>query len=290
MIDAYPFGLFVWQEFIGRLHPVVLHLPIGLFAGVAVMEVVAWRISAAAPGRRALSVVFGLSAVLAVSTGWFLGSGDDYSGALLDEHRRLGIATAVAAGLLGLLELIGAAAPRIHALRRVLLIGCGALIASTGHHGGMITHGQRFLSEKAPGWLAPLVGPGERRGPAGAGAADEGPRSPGVPGAATPIAGVSGADLTGVVAAFEKLCVECHCEAKSKADLRFDIVDGWLMGADVEDPELSELLYRVTLPADDPDAMPPKGERLDGASISSLEAWMRAGARPEPITAALGGR
>ena len=290
MIDPFPFGLFVWQEFIGRLHPVVLHLPIGLFAGVAVMEVVAWRVPAAAPGRRVLSVVFGLSAALAASTGWLLGSGEDYAGSLLDEHRRLGIVTAVAAALLGLLEVIGAAAPRIHALRRVALIGCGALIALTAHHGGMITHGQRFLSEKAPGWLAPLVGPGERRIPAGAGAADDGPRSPGLPGEAAPTADVNGADLTGLVAAFERLCVECHCEAKSKADLRLDIADGWVMGADVEDPGLSELLYRVTLPADDPDAMPPKGERLDGASVSSLEAWMRAGAHPAPIAAALGGR
>ena len=290
MIDPSPFGLFVWQEFIGRLHPVVLHLPIGLFAGVAVMEVVAWRVPAAAPGRRVLSVVFGLSAVLAASTGWFLGSGEDYSGSLLDEHRRLGIVTAVAAALLGLLEVIGAAAPRSHALRRAALIGCGALIALTGHHGGTITHGPRFLSEKAPGWLAPLVGPGERRIPAGAGAADDGPRRPGLPGEAAPTADVNGADLTGLVAAFERLCVECHCEAKSKADLRFDIADGWVMGADVEDPELSELIYRVTLPADDPDAMPPKGERLDGASISSLESWMRSGAHPEPIAAALGER
>lgn len=284
------FGLFVWQDFIGRLHPVVLHLPIGLFAGVVVMEVVALRFPAAAPGRRALAVAFGLSAVLAASTGWFLGSGEGYSGALIDEHRRLGIATGVAAALLGLLEAIGGAAPRVHALRRVALIGCGALIASTGHHGGMITHGQRFLSETAPGWLAPLVGPGEPRTPAGADAADGGPRSPGGPGEATPTAGLHGPDLSGLVAAFERLCVECHCEAKSKADLRFDIVDGWLVGADVEDPELSELLYRVTLPPDDPDAMPPKGERLDGASISSLEAWMLAGAHPEPIAAALGGR
>ena len=101
---------------------------------------------------------------------------------------------------------------------------------------------------------------------------------------------MNGADLTGLVAAFERLCVECHCEAKSKADLRFDIADGWVMGADVEDPELSELIYRVTLPADDPDAMPPKGERPDGASISSLESWMRSGAHPEPIAAALGER
>ena len=93
-----------------------------------------------------------------------------------------------------------------------------------------------------------------------------------------------------LVAAFERLCIECHCEAKSKADLRLDLVEGWLAGSNVEDPEMSELLYRVTLPVDDPDAMPPKGERLDPDSIAALESWMRAGADPEPIVSALGPR
>lgn len=98
-----PFGVFVWQEFFGPLHPLVLHPPIGLFAGVVVMEVVAWRSSAAAPGRRVLTIVFSPSAVFATATGWLFGAGEDDSGAFLDKHRRLGIATGSAEALLGLL-------------------------------------------------------------------------------------------------------------------------------------------------------------------------------------------
>lgn len=285
-----PFGVFVWQEFFGRLHPLVLHLPIGLFAGVVVMEVVAWRSPAAAPGRRVLTIVFGLSAVFAAATGWLLGAGESYSGALLDEHRRLGIATGSAGALLGFLEWTGSSSLRLHRLRRAVLIGCGALITSTGHHGGMITHGQRFLSETAPSWLAPFVGPGTYEAPARTHIAVDVPPNPAIAGAATPSTAAEGVDLAGLIAASERLCIECHCHAKSKADLRLDLVDGWLAGSDVEDPRSSELLYRVMLPPGDPDAMPPKGERLDGGSIAALETWMRSGADPEPIAEALSTR
>ena len=240
--------------------------------------------------RRALAVAFNVGAVLAASTGWFLGSGEGYSGALLDEHRRLGIATGVAAAIVGPPRSdrwSSSADPRpptrcVDRLR--------SPHRATGHHGGMITHGQSFLEPDGPGMVG-ASGRARRAEPLrGQTRADGGPRSPWGPRRGHTDGRHHGPDLSGLVAAFERLCVECHCEAKSKGDLRFDIVDGWLVGADVEDPELSELLYRVTLPPDDPDAMPPNGERLDGASISSPEAWMLAGAHPEPIAAALGGR
>ncbi|MEC7232788.1 MAG: hypothetical protein VXW31_07615, partial [Planctomycetota bacterium] len=150
---------FDWFEFLGRLHPLLLHLPIGLFAGLVLMELLSWWSPAAVAARRTLCVAFGLSAGLTAFTGWRLGSGEGYSGALLDDHRRLGLATCAAAALLGFFEVLGSISSRVEALRRLALVVCGALIILTGHHGGMITHGQRFLSEKAPPWLAPFVGP-----------------------------------------------------------------------------------------------------------------------------------
>ena len=283
-------AVFEWSEFLGRLHPLVLHLPIGLFAGLALLEVLSWWSPTAVPARRTLCVAFAASAALAAFTGWLLGSGEGYSGVLLEDHRRLGLATAAAASILAFFEVLGSISSRVTTLRRVALLGCGVLITLTGHQGGIITHGQRFLSEKAPDWLAPLLGPadgGDRGGgPTSGEVRSSAPTD--TPGARTSRSGR--VDVAGLVAAFERLCIECHCAAKSKADLRLDLVEGWLAGSDVEDPEMSELLYRVTLPVDDPDAMPPKGERLDPASIAALESWMRAGADPEPIASALGPR
>ena len=287
---ALPIAVFEWYEFLGRLHPLVLHLPIGLFAGLVLLEVLSWWSPTAVPARRTLCVAFAASAALAAFTGWLLGSGEGYSGVLLEDHRRLGLATGTAASILAFFEVLGSISSRVATLRRVALLGCGVLITLTGHQGGIITHGQRFLSEKAPDWLAPVLGPadgGDRGGVATSGEVRSSAPTD-TPGARTSRSGRL--DVAGLVAAFERLCIECHCEAKSKADLRLDLVEGWLAGSDVEDPEMSELLYRVTLPVDDPDAMPPKGERLDPASIAALESWMRAGADPEPIASALGPR
>ena len=46
------------------------------------------------------------------------------------------------------------------------------------------------------------------------------------------------------------------------------------------DPDTSEILTRVKLPADDADRMPPKkhGEPLSSAEIETLAAWIKAGA------------
>lgn len=281
---------FEWYEFLARLHPLVLHLPIGLFAGLVLMEVHSWWSSSAVAARRTLCVAFALSAAIAASTGWLLGSGDGYSGALLDRHRWLGLATGAGASILAFFEVLGSISSRVETLRRVSLLTCGALITVTGHHGGMITHGQRFLSEKAPGWLEPYVGPAQREEPGLMNARAAANATAEVTTSQARTTRATGADLADLVAAFERVCVECHCETKSKADLRLDLVEGWLAGADPDEPEMSELLYRVTLPADDPDAMPPKGERLDADSIAALEAWMRAGADPAPIAEALGAR
>lgn len=281
---------FDWYEFLGRLHPLVLHLPIGLFAGLVLLELLSWWSPAAVPARRTLCAAFAASAAFAAFTGWLLSSGEGYSGVLLEDHRRLGLATGAGASMLGFFEVLGSISSRVETLRRVALLACGVLITLTGHQGGIITHGQRFLSEKAPAWLAPLLGPADSEDRGGSPTSGEAPSNAARerPGARTSPSG--GVDIAGLVAAFERHCIECHCEAKSKAGLRFDLVEGWLAGADAEDPEMSELLYRVTLPVDDPDAMPPKGERLEPASIAALESWMRAGADPEPIASALESR
>lgn len=307
MILAQTFGAAEWLEFIGRLHPLALHLPIGLFAGAVLMELVAWWSPGASGGRRVMHLALAGSAAVAAFTGWQLGSGQDYGGALVDDHRTLGLAFAGTTVAVALAELLGSGSTRGVLLRRVLLVLCGGLLTVTGHHGGMITHGQRFLSEKAPAWLAPWVGPAprERRAsepPAPAGDGEETiteeVEAPGpavssevqVTEAEEATPAEAGDPIVGLVAAFDRLCIECHCETKAKADLRLDIVDGWIVDADPEDPEMSELVYRVSLPADDPDAMPPKGERLDAASIAALTAWMKAGADPGPIQAALESR
>lgn len=315
------FGLDEWIRFLGHLHPLVLHLPIGLLAAVIAMEgaAVVWK--GVVPGRRLLSALFGISAAAAALTGWWLGEGADHHPSLVDDHRQFGIAAAGTAVAVGLLDTFFRGR-RCGTVRVLVLLVSAGLFTMAGHRGGMMTHGKTFLSETAPPWLAPFVGPAPRvhrageaggrdaldpdpseapgplegAGPLGnsreenvgtAAVATEPRESPDpqaeVAGAAEPLS-----DIAIVHGAFQAMCIECHCEAKVKGKLRLDLLDGWKGIIDLEDPDFSELLYRVRLAADDGDAMPPEGDRLPAEAIAALERWIHAGAPTEELSSLLG--
>lgn len=306
MIAQTTFGAQEWLEFLGRLHPLVLHLPIGLFAGAVLVELTTFFSPSARPARRVVHLALGASAAAAALTGWLLaGDGSGFPSELLEEHRVLALIAAGCAVLAAACEVFGRARAA-GSMRVVLLLACGAALGAAGHRGGMMTHGQRFLSEKAPGWLAPYVGPrprerravdeavetveGNEASPGDQPPVDEGPADPepvSEAQAEAPEAGAA-AGVSYLVAAMRESCFECHCEAKVKGNLRLDLVEGWTGAVDLEDLEFSELLYRVTLPADDPDVMPPDGEKLlDAKAVAELRLWIEQGADPAVIEAAL---
>lgn len=79
-------------------------------------------------------------------------------------------------------------------------------------------------------------------------------------------------------------CVACHGEAKAKGKLRLDRKAS-MFAADAEvavvvagKPEASELIRRISLPADDDDVMPQKAEPLAPAQIEMLRQWIAQGA------------
>ena len=332
--DPAAFGTEQWLEFFSRLHPVLLHLPIGLTAAALFVELFAAFSPGARGVRRWMYGLLAASALLAAASGWLLGASADYSGELVDEHRWFGVGAASLALLVAALDAFGRSR-RLAAARCILALLCAAVVGFAGHHGGMITHGRTFLSSAAPPWLAPYLTeapsggapsspPAAPRGQAGgepaggAGAAVEAPAAgaaaatvavaPGsgaaAPGAAAPAAAAPGAtepgvtepgagstahsDLELLVSTFRERCFECHNEDKSKGGMRLDELSGWEDGVDLEAPEDSELLYRVLLPRDDVEAMPPKGEALDAAAIEALRGWIDAGAPTKELEGLLG--
>ena len=150
----------LWM-FFGRLHPLVLHLPIGLWFGVVVLEFggaifrrkpktlegnaldAAPAAPPVAPGAiTSLAWIAALSGALAASTGWMLGEEGANSGANFELHRWFG----VSAGTLGLLA---AATSGFRARRafRSLLVALLLVLMPAGHLGGGMTHGEDFLTE-----------------------------------------------------------------------------------------------------------------------------------------------
>ena len=98
--------------------------------------------------------------------------------------------------------------------------------------------------------------------------------------------GVHGGEdaLNAAAMSVRETCYSCHGADKVKGSLRLDQAEGWLAQVDVSAPEDSELLYRLTLPPDDPDAMPPEGKRLDAKSIAAIQAWIEAGAEAKVLS------
>ena len=86
----------LWQ-FLGRLHPMIVHFPIAFLIFAAVLELVTIRKynSRFRPGIQLLVLIGAISAVIAAVFGWLLANSDGIQGELLDLHQKLGIATAV---------------------------------------------------------------------------------------------------------------------------------------------------------------------------------------------------
>lgn len=257
----------VLLEVFGRLHPALLHLPIGLLAGLVVLEAVA-IVRKQGPAPALLVNFAAAAAVLAAGSGWVLHEEPDYeSGFTLDWHERLGIAAAICALLCAFLRARGS-----DGAYRVALFATVALIVPAGHFGARMTHGEGFLTE-------PLRREREEPAPVAP------PASDGAPVPDAPPARVL-ASFTGHVAPFlEARCVSCHGERKKKGGLRLDTPELILKGGRggdallAGDPDESELLIRMLLPLDDEDRMPPehKAQPTD-AEIALVRAWIAAGA------------
>jgi uncharacterized membrane protein/YHS domain-containing protein len=263
----------VLLEVFGRLHPALLHLPIGLFAGLVVFEAVAIA-RGQGPAPRLLVNFAALAAVFAAGSGWVLHEEPDYaSGFTLDWHERLGIATAVFALLCAFMR-----AHASVAAYRVALLATVGLLVPAGHFGATMTHGEGFLTE-------PLRGDGED--PADAAPATD-PLAPAPDGTAEPAAPPARAlaSFEAHVAPFlEARCVACHGERKQKGGLRLDTPEQILQGGRGGDallagaPDDSELLIRMLLPLEDEDRMPPEHKAQPTADeIALVRAWIAAGA------------
>lgn len=89
---------------------------------------------------------------------------------------------------------------------------------------------------------------------------------------------------------FQKSCVECHGPDKQKGGLRLDNKAAALKGGKTGvaivagDSAKSDLFHRITLPKDDDDVMPSKGDLLTKAQTDLIRDWINQGANwPEGL-------
>jgi uncharacterized membrane protein len=242
-----------WLQVFGRLHPVLLHLPIGLLVGLAALEALMAvpRRAGGAPWRSgALAWLAALSAAAAAGSGLVLSREEGYGADPLRWHLWLGLAVAGAALMAAMLE---GREPR--ARYRLALLLTLALLVPAGHLGATMTHGAGYLTR-------PL---------ARAAAAD------------APQGGSTHALVVAPI--LEARCISCHGPAKQRSGLALHTAAGIRAGGEggavivPGDPRRSEMIRRLRLPPDHDDHMPPRGKPQPAAEeIAALEAWIAAGA------------
>jgi len=254
-----------WMQFIGRFHPLTVHFPIGLFLLVPILELTG-RSARFSYLRLSTSFVLGLatlSASTAAILGWCLGYSSGYSGPLVTQHMWGGILLAVTSWLCWLLRIRASE----HGMIFGLALAAGvALVAWTGYRGGQLSLGADHLTEHMPAGLR---------------------RALGVPGSSK--ASSSSIDANTFYGArvqpvFAARCVGCHGPDKHKANLRLDSYKALMRGGkdgpvvQAGDVQGSDLLRRVTLPANHDDFMPKGKQPLSSDQVKVIELWIGAGA------------
>ncbi len=264
--------------FLGRFHPVILHVPIGLIILAVALEHAHWAgvrrwIPKAPPGTSTFLIFFAaMSALLSTLLGWLLSYSGGYDPALLARHFYAGLATAIGVNLALLLKIFADAKPARRSLTiayEIVLILTGGCLALAGHYGADITHGEDYLTEYAPNPVRRLLGL-----PLRLNLADQ-PVKP-LP------ERVAFAEVVAPILA--ERCVGCHSGQKAKGGLRLDRYDLVMKGGEsgasviVGEPAKSELLRRIDLPLDNEKHMPPKGKtQPTDDEMAVLNWWIQAG-------------
>jgi len=90
---------------------------------------------------------------------------------------------------------------------------------------------------------------------------------------------------------FAAKCQQCHGPQRQKGGVQLLPLEMIFSGSEEYwyvkkgDPGASELMRRITLPADHDDVMPPDGDMLSAVEIKVIEDWIRSGASTEIQTA-----
>jgi uncharacterized membrane protein len=252
-----------WQQFLGRFHPLAVHLPIGLLVLVPVLEA-GGRFRPAL--REAAEFVLALALIAclgALTLGFLLAFGGGSVGPVVTRHMWGGIALSIGV-LLCLLARpwwVSGAVPRVYPA----LLSCVLLtLVFTAHQGGSLTYGNNYLTEYMPApikhWL--------------------------VPGSVNADARNAASFYTRHIhPIFDSNCVTCHGESEVKGGLRLDTYEELMKGGKdgavivAGQPARSLLLERVTLPPSHKQFMPAEGKPpLKAEEIAWITAWVQQGA------------
>lgn len=244
-----------WLQVAGRLHPMVLHLPIGIL--ILLFVLVIFRNTFQKKQFRKVILIClilaSLSATVTALFGFFLSIGGDYGAESLQLHKISGVVLSVITFFMVVWFMNAKKSTLVFysSLGFTLLV-----LVFAGHTGSVLTHGENFV-------LAPVTSKMEET------------------------LTVENASLyqLSVMPVLEKKCFSCHNESKAKGKLIMTSVDNFKQGGKngkawiAGNPDSSRMIKFIHLPLDHDNHMPPDGKpQLSLFEISLLEAWIQSGA------------
>jgi len=269
-------SFWLWQ-FLGRLHPLIVHFPISLLVVALILEIYSWKQKdkTIQSGLYLILLIGTFAAIISCVFGLLLKDQDEYTSSTLTTHQWSGISTAVLA--ICTIYLFRLSRTRGHLVKvyRVFLVFSVVGVGVAGHMGASLTHGADYLTEVLPcGRDNPIpVNPNFDLVSFTSDATDQ-------PMKESQIAALN----MEVRSIFAHNCYKCHSEEKTKGQLRLDNKDLVMRGGkhgeifEPGHPEKSEMMRRLLLPREDKESMPPKGKTLSEKEIAILELWIKLGA------------
>ena len=214
--------------FVGRFHPILLHLPIGALIVLFLMEIInsfrsELNLNAACDILLWFSV---LSIIPTISLGFLLASSGNYEDELLNFHKWLGWFTAlICVWLVVFRQQKSPKNPNgVSRFYQVFLTINVVLISLAGHYGGHLTHGEDYLTKYMPTAMKTLLNIDDD--------ADEYMVMNAVADSTSKEAIYFKNNIRPIVKTY---CFECHGEDKQKGDMRLDTLHwNMLSGRDAE--------------------------------------------------------
>ncbi len=247
--------------YLGRLHPLIVHLPIGFLILAIIVDLVSYskryrHLASAVPFTLALGFS---TAVAACVLGFLLSRTGDYDDAVLQRHQTSGIVLTIFAGVLYLARttLVRHRVELSRSVFSILGVVVFGLVLYTGHLGGSLTHGSDYLSLH-------LLTKDNRKA------------------ITNPEKALLFEDIVHPI--LERKCFQCHRQDKRKGRLSLESLEAILTGGKsgpavvAGDPVNSELVRRILLDPGDEEFMPSDGKTpLTEVETDIIRWWVEGG-------------